>query len=110
MGTKEFKDRHRELGLCTDCSCPAAPFYSLCERHINSHREASLAYVTRNRNKKLEYDRNRREKMKRDGRCHCGAPLSDGLKICTNCSSRSYYIETVKGRIIKHEANRKENK
>jgi len=34
-----YKQRHRELGLCVDCSRPAVPGKALCEVHIATRKE-----------------------------------------------------------------------
>jgi len=33
MGNKAYKDKHRELGLCVDCSEPAIDEHTRCEKH-----------------------------------------------------------------------------
>ncbi len=38
MGNKKYKAKHKELGLCRDCSAPALPGKTRCEKHHVSHR------------------------------------------------------------------------
>jgi hypothetical protein len=46
---KEFRERHRQLGLCVECTQPAEVGKSLCPRHRQNQKERSLAYIASKR-------------------------------------------------------------
>ena len=85
MGGRAYKQLHRELGLCTDCSEPVYRGYSRCLRHLRSHskwKDGPLIYQPRNREKKKFYREN--------GCCPmCSAQLDPDadrdLINCVNC-------------------------
>jgi hypothetical protein len=75
MGDKAYKDRHRLLGLCQNCSKKAILGTSYCPIHtINNDLRMANVYSVR-------------LSEKRCGRC--GMPLNDdldaGFKECINC-------------------------
>jgi hypothetical protein len=34
-----YRQRHRALGLCSDCSRPAAPGRSMCQLHLDTNNQ-----------------------------------------------------------------------
>lgn len=95
MGDSAYKKRHKELGLCLNCSEPAFGGYATCFEHWFTHREStrksSVKYAEKNRTRGLK------ERLRRvaEGDCQtCGNKLDpdadEGLKNCMNCRSRDY--------------------
>ena len=87
MGNAKYKQKHKELGLCVDCSRPALKDTNLCWLHemkqnkrTNSYYYENLDKVKAKRNIKYQGRKDRHE-------CpDCGRPLTeeDGV-YCVNC-------------------------
>ena len=82
MGNNLYKQRHREKGLCANCSEKALPGRLLCYTHYQNHKlwkEDPTKHSIRN--KKI------RQQWKKNNQCSkCGAPLDEeGYKQCMNC-------------------------
>ena len=89
MGNNAYKKRHKELGLCTECSRPAIPFSTKCIIHHYSHNKSSNKHNANNRKKCNENNAKARIKYRKENRCTCcGAPLmEEGYVQCINCRS-----------------------
>lgn len=95
MGNTAWKQKHRELGLCTQCSKKAIPTASKCAEHEYSHRFANNRYRDNNLDKERERRRNLIKLYILTNRCPtCGNPLDEdadeGYKRCMNCRSVAY--------------------
>jgi len=91
MGNQKYKKKHKELGLCTQCSEPVMPFSSRCFKHTLSHQDNSMAYTNKNRDEVSRKKKAIRVRYKSEGRCpDCGGPTHDGLITCVNCRQRLY--------------------
>lgn len=53
MGNAAYKKRHKELGLCRDCSEPVYKNSSFCKKHCFEHAEKANNYYTKNKEKVL---------------------------------------------------------
>ena len=87
MGDKAYKDRHRKLGLCGNCSEPVYKSRALCLKHLRNNvastkkYEKSLGSVYYKRHSKIKQHRQDTNRCRR-----CGAPLDDDPhKNCVNC-------------------------
>ncbi|KKN71473.1 hypothetical protein LCGC14_0420520 [marine sediment metagenome] len=89
MGDKAYKLRHKEQGLCVNCSCLASPRYVLCASCAYKQKIPARAHRRTHR----EYYRNvasiYRARRESEGQCtRCGSPLIAGEnKYCVNCNS-----------------------
>ena len=95
MGDNAYKQRHREQGLCTNCSRLALPFKDKCAEHEYSHNESCKKNYWNNPEKRRI---KRREDIRRylnSNRCRtCSKPLDpdadEGHVVCMNCRSSAY--------------------
>ena len=96
MGDAAYKKRHKEQGLCVDCSRPAIPGQLRCIIHARNIQYFCARWCSKNREKKNKYWRNKRAEYKKEGRCvTCGAPLGEqdeGRTHCVNCRDRKLRI------------------
>ena len=82
MGNSLYKQRHREKGLCNDCSRKALPGQTRCKIHLLHHRVwKEDPYKHKMRNLKMKED------WEKNNLCSaCGGPLDDeDFKTCMNC-------------------------
>jgi len=85
---KKYRELHKKLGLCIDCSNPARPGVLRCRKcSIKMHE-----YDIKKRDRKAQ-----RERYKKMGKCpRCGKPLDrdadNGFFYCVNCREHSYEI------------------
>ena len=105
MGNLAYKQKHKEKGLCTYCSNPVKPGFLNCEKHYQSHYEASTKWNRNNKEYKRQMARLIKQKLKRDGRClKCGKPLEKEIDAefvtCLNCR-----IGCTRPRWVKHGIN-----
>jgi len=95
MGDNKYKKKHKELGLCIECSRPAAPFSILCFKHTASHYERNLIYDQAHKKERAIKTKAAKLKRKAEGRCiTCGGPKHDGRKDkteCQNCTEKLYF-------------------
>jgi len=90
MGNSKYKQKHRELGLCENCSAPVYRDRILCLKHIRSKNKSSKQYYVNN-TQKASIALERTRTMYRDNnKCvSCSAPLDpdidDGKICCMNC-------------------------
>ena len=91
MGDKEYKQRHREQGLCLYCSVLAVAS-GLCIDHFFTHKVAYTKHIESNREKFNARILAVHRGWKDEGRCwDCGAPLipeETGVR-CMNCADRN---------------------
>ena len=102
MGNVEYKQEHRERGLCTDCSEPVYRGLSRCLKHLRSHVKADNLYERTT--SKRDY-KQRREERKDQGRCvKCGVKLdpdADCEKVCCmNCRDHLWIERKIHGTSI----------
>ena len=95
MGNTAWKQRHRELGLCTECSEKALLMSSRCAEHEYSHNINNK----KSRENNLDGERERKRKHIKlyilNNRCRaCSTPLDEdadeGYRTCMNCRSISH--------------------
>ena len=96
MGNNEYKARHKEQGLCVDCSQPAAPGRIRCWTHAKSLCKSATNWYKAHREEQLVYSKIKREQYEKNFRCkRCSTPLWEdeikaGLKTCSNCRHGFY--------------------
>jgi len=94
MGDKAYKDLHRKLGLCLNCSDPVYKNRTLCLKHLRTNVIAQRKYQLKIGDAYLEKHRQIKQ-HRRDTHCceRCGAPLPDGWTYinCCNCNERIYF-------------------
>jgi len=85
MGNNLYKQRHREKGLCVDCSRKALPGQIRCKVHLLHHRDWKEDRF-KNKVRKIKF----KKYWEKNNLCnHCGAPLEDTkYKTCMNCRQR----------------------
>ena len=86
MGNNLYKQRHKEQGLCTDCSRKALPGKTRCFIHLLNHnrwKEDPVKHKIRVLKLKKYWEKN--------NLCSaCGGPLDDlNYKRCMNCRSHN---------------------
>jgi hypothetical protein len=105
MGNQIYKQRHRDLGLCVDCSEPVYPDKTRCIKHMRNNCAYSAGYYQRN----IEHYRLMHKRIKakriRDGCCKiCGAPLDPdadcGMINCMNCRGGIIPERLINGTLI----------
>lgn len=92
MGDNNYKNRHREQGLCVNCSEKAYPNNRLCLKHIRSRQKTLQEYRDKNRLKINQQINEIKRKRVEDGLCFtCGGPRDrDDRKNCVNCREHLY--------------------
>ena len=105
MGNNAYKKRHKELGLCVDCSEPAYPDMNRCLKHYRIHRKGNLRRYYKNSEKERQRARKKRILRKAEGRCtKCTAPLDPdadkGRVNCCNCNEGIYNERLILGNTI----------
>ncbi len=87
IASKEYKDRHRELGLCQNCSRVALRGLSYCLYHLLTHRVSAIKYRNQRKKELANKEKERRGIRLAEGKCiACGAPLlEDEIKYCVSC-------------------------
>lgn len=78
MGNKAYKDLHRSLGLCTDCSEPAIKGSTRCARHHYSQKIRERKFYYKDPDRFTREARERYHKNKKKGLCpKCGRVKSE---------------------------------
>ena len=94
MGDAAYKKRHKEQGLCVDCSRPAIPGRIRCLIHNENSRLQSYKWFQNNYAKVLETNRKTKQRYRETNRCvSCGTPLGEqdeGCSHCVNCRDKSF--------------------
>lgn len=87
MGDLKYKDLHKKLHLCVDCSEPAIDGKRRCKKHLYGNNDARFKYSHSHKDKRNALNRRLRERLKKEGRCiACGAPRDDPDRAqCVNC-------------------------
>ena len=96
MGDNQYKKRHREQGLCTDCSNPVMPGCIRCVECLCGNAKAKKIETIENREKLNYRVAKRRAMFRKSGRCtKCGAVLDpdidEGFITCQNCREGIFY-------------------
>jgi len=86
MGNKVYKDLHKSLGLCINCSEKALPNNVCCIKHKITHNSFMVGYM-----------RDLKKKRKQKGLCtDCGifldSDIDNGHVKCQNCREELYSI------------------
>lgn len=102
MGDKKYKQKHKELGLCSNCSNPVYADYSKCLKHIISGNKNSKKYRNKNLNICNERVREIKAKYTKKNRCYrCSAPLDPdadaGFVNCINCRESTHTERVIHG-------------
>jgi hypothetical protein len=79
---RKYKQKHKELGLCVNCSHIPEPGRIRCKSCLGRHNAANARYA-----------RKKRKEWRENGRCtRCGLPLFNTKGVtCINC--RQPYIK-----------------
>ena len=89
----QWRESHREKGLCIECNRPATGGHTLCLFHLDYKRrgQRKLDRNPKNKERRRLYDKVTYYKRKSENRCvDCGMPLSEESRIgicCINCSN-----------------------
>lgn len=94
MGDKAYKQLHKAIGLCLDCSEPAEPGFLRCNKHGRAQTERRRRYEGRNRAARNAANLEIRARFIRQGRCRsCSIKLDldcdAGRVTCVNCRERT---------------------
>jgi len=105
MGNKKYKKRHREMGLCLDCSEPVYPDRKKCLVHLRSAAKAEQKYRLNNIRKVTEKDHRLKQARRDNGLCEmCSAPLDPdadtGRLNCVNCRGGTFEVRLIHGTAI----------
>jgi len=86
MGNTTYKKKHRELGLCQDCSSPAQT-RGYCLRHYWNRIIRDRRYISEHKEEHNAKVKQWRMDNFLAGKCtECAAPLiNDEVKRCVNC-------------------------
>ena len=91
MGNNAFKQKHRELGLCTQCSSPVHPGFTKCLKHLRSHAAAQMKHRLKYPERYRKMQRDIKKLRRQNGLCTgCGAPVEKGYVTCYNCREQLY--------------------
>jgi hypothetical protein len=94
MGNQKYKHKHRELGLCENCSRKAVPGERLCAVHSYNHNQSNKEWYYNNHKDRLEKNRNLKERYKKEGKCPgCGTPNDNGNICCDACNQRMHLVK-----------------
>ena len=87
MGDKNYKENHKDSGLCVWCSDQAYPGRVLCLNHLRTKARSNKKYREKNRDKIRKKDKIMRAKRIKESRClTCGGPKErDDRTCCINC-------------------------
>jgi len=93
VGDNSYKKRHKEQGLCVDCSRPSLPNNTRCAVHSYFHSVTNKNFYNKNREKEIIRHRKAVLQYKENNRCpRCSAPLDEdadnGYITCVNCRGR----------------------
>jgi len=105
MGNAKYKQRHRELGLCTDCSATVYLDREKCLKHIRAHAEHKKKSRLKHIKKITEKDHRYKQARRDNGLCvGCSAPLDpdadSGYLTCVNCRGRIFELRYINGTAI----------
>jgi len=96
MGNIAYKNRHKEQGLCVQCSRPAIPGRILCMVHSESSRQLDQKRYPKRKEYLLKQVEKNRKRYRETNRCPmCSAPLGEqdeGYKNCVNCRSKAFHV------------------
>ena len=98
MGNAKYKQKHREQGLCVDCSRPALPFRIHCIIHNEKVRVRTKEWLEKpgNRERRVKSVRKLRQLYRDTNRCcKCSAPLGEqdeGYMTCVNCRDSAVQV------------------
>jgi len=91
MGDAKYKQRHKEQGLCKDCSRPALPMRSYCIIHGEKYNLRFKEWMKNPAHYKSHHEtlKKIRQLYRDTNRCIvCSAPLGEqdeGYVTCMNC-------------------------
>ena len=90
MGSNAYKKRHKEQGLCVDCSKPAVLGEKKCAIHHYNNKIRCKENFHKNHKVRMIKSRLEKQKRRDEGRCtKCGKPLDletdRGHIQCINC-------------------------
>jgi len=86
----QYRQRHKEQGLCIDCSRPVHPPHIRCVEHLHNRNKGQMLYYRKNSEKILNYHRKVKQRRKDSGLCVvCGnekdVDIDEGKVKCQNC-------------------------
>ena len=105
MGDNKYKQKHRELGLCLDCSEPVYRFGQWCLKHTRSHMKSMKAGRIRHYEKYMARDKLKKQRYRDNGRCTtCSVSLDPdadaGFITCVNCRGGIHTERLIHGTAI----------
>ena len=94
MGNAKYKQKHKEQGLCVDCSRPALPFRVHCIIHNENRRQYMENEFKKDPVRQHKLNRKTKQRYRETNRCTaCSAPLGEqdeGKTHCMNCRDRAF--------------------
>ncbi len=91
---RQWRNRHRELGLCLSCNKPVVPNRGgLCILHGWQQRIRSSEYAENHRQKMAQCCKLRYDRLKSEGRCtQCGRKLNEDDEgvFCNGCRCKAH--------------------
>ena len=96
MGNAEYKRKHREQGLCIDCSRIACPGTIRCLEHLYVRAAIQQDYYRRHRQLLCNNSKKDRQQRKKFGLCiKCGnerdEDIDNNLVSCQNCREGLFF-------------------
>jgi len=86
--------KKKAQGICAKCNKPALKGYTRCFEHLLQNNKYGRKWRANHKEEIAAYDKKRREQLKKEGKCPCGAPLDPdadrGYIKCINCRQRIY--------------------
>jgi hypothetical protein len=104
MGNNAYKKKHRELGLCADCSKPAKYPFLRCEEHIKTHNVSNKITNARLRKKWKEAGNLCRACGRLLDHSEGGADV--GRVRCFSCTTQTWGIQKYAGHELLHAKER----
>ena len=93
MGNAKYKQKHKELGLCINCSNLAVHGEMCCAECSYKHRIASQKYYYKNHRLHLQKAKEKKEKLKEQNRCPiCGGLNNTNGVTCSSCNQGQHKI------------------
>jgi hypothetical protein len=105
MGDQKYKQKHRELGLCIDCSEPVYRGHLCCLKHKRARNNRDVLYRLKNHSRERIADKKRKNKRRQEGCCTtCSAPLDPDAdkdrSCCMNCRGGIHTERYIHGNLI----------
>ena len=93
MGNAKYKQKHKELGLCVNCSNPIVHGETRCAECSYNHNIACKKYYYKYHALQLQKAKEKKEKLKEQNRCPvCCGPNDTDSVCCSSCNQGEHKI------------------